>query len=227
VRIIQEYGLQLSPELTERIVYISQYNLGGRFDRIAYITKDTHIPGTAATLHAGEYVVVDLKTGKDLSYGWGEIAVQLALYANSTAMWVEDTDNYDPMPEPMRLDVALVVHLPIQGEVAHLYAVDIHQGMLAAELCYKVRTWRSTKDLSVLVASIDTNVIPPISDVGISITDRIDAAFPLREPTLEERILSATSQAELSRLWKIYNGKGWTDYHTQLGKDRLADFRTF
>jgi hypothetical protein len=151
--------------------------VAGTFDRVYLVLRNMKITlpsGRETILRAGEYVIADLKTGRDLAYGWGEIAIQLALYAhgiNETGIWDEAKEDWDrlplshsdgpdgPLPNTVRLDVGIVVHLPVQkteGDPAcTLYLVDIDDGWTATELCCQVRQWRKRKKLAAPLKVVD------------------------------------------------------------------------
>ncbi len=154
-------GLGIEWVEIERIVVVPEFGVAGTFDRIGRLTRPLTVgaPGTSApeegqyTLPAGSHVIVDLKTGRDLSYSWHEIAIQLALYAHGFGMWNRQRGAYDRMPEGIDQDVALVIHLPVRDDdtqpaQATLHAVDIAEGWRAAELCRQVRVWRKVKNLA-------------------------------------------------------------------------------
>jgi hypothetical protein len=207
--LVSAAGLLFYPELIERIVVVERYGVAGTFDRIARLTRpmSVRLPGGVGTLlPAGAWVVVDLKTGRDLTYGMNEIAIQLAMYANADAMWDARTGEYEPIPEVDR-GVALVIHLPVGEGKAELIAVDIEQGWEAAKLCASVRDWRKVRKLSTVVA---------VSEPGSA-----------RPATWEERIKVATSKAELSLIWKAASEVGqWTPALAELGRQQLSKFVT-
>lgn len=132
VQTLADNSVRIHPEWMERIVVIPKAEVAGTLDRL--VTVD------------GQVYVADLKTGKDVvSYGMGDIAIQLALYANSTLMW--NGDGYGGMP-PVDNRRALVIHLPVGEGTCHLYWVDIEAGLEAARVALLVREWRKRKDLS-------------------------------------------------------------------------------
>lgn len=162
-RLVADTGLVFAPTHIERVVVIPEFDVAGTFDRIGEVVKPITVKFPRAggeeviTLNPGDHVVVDLKTGRDLTYGWNEIAIQLALYAHGKAMWRKGTKKYDRMPPNLRQDVALVIHLPVREDPgqearAELHAVDLAQGWDAAELCHQVRVWRKTRNLAVPVS---------------------------------------------------------------------------
>jgi len=187
-RLVADTGLTFVPGLIERIVIVPAFGVAGTFDRIGLVTQEIRIDLTPAgapdgaerivVLKVGDHVVVDLKTGRDLTYGWAEIAIQLGIYSHGAAMWRKGTKHFDRMPANLRQDVALVIHLPIREDPkqearAELYGVDIGQGWDAAELCHQVRTWRKTRNLAapVMVAKVDgavAGVVAAVEDMAAS-----------------------------------------------------------
>lgn len=127
-----EAGVTVLPWYIERVVVCSTLGVAGTLDRIVR--------------YEPEMFVADVKTGSDLSYSWGEIAVQLALYANADAMWNGGGD-YVEMPTVNR-DKALVIHLPVGQGRCELHWVDIAAGWEAAQLAASVREWRARKNLA-------------------------------------------------------------------------------
>lgn len=126
----------------ERIVCVPELGVAGTLDRVLDFN------GTA--------YIGDLKTGKDLRYSAGEIAVQLALYANAAFMW--NGADWEPMP-PVDRERAIVMHLPVGQGRCDLQWVDIAAGWrIAQELCGPVREWRNRRDL---MTPLDLSSPPP------------------------------------------------------------------
>lgn len=165
-RALTESKLAVLPHLIERIVLVQHFGVAGTFDRIARVTEDHEVPlnGEKVKLFEGEHVVVDLKTGRDLSYGWNEIAIQLALYARADGIWDKAAGTYEAMPDRLRTDVAVVIHLPVEEATATLYTVDIDAGWRACQMCADVRNWRKVRKLatpfSVIKADADVTAEP-------------------------------------------------------------------
>jgi hypothetical protein len=130
---MQQAGVEVLPEHVEQIVIIPAVECAGTFDRLVRI--------------GGGYVIADLKTGRDLSYSWTEIAIQLACYAHATHAYDPATGELTLMPTVNRSE-ALVMHLPVGQARCTLYRVDIAAGWEAARLCREVREWRKRKDLA-------------------------------------------------------------------------------
>jgi len=143
--LIKAHGIEIDPWLMEKRIVVPDIDtadvagVAGTFDRIVK--------------YKGKWTVLDLKTGRDLSYGWNEIAIQLALYANAAAIW--DDGRFHPMPEDIDKVTALVVHLPVGKGEATLYEVSLTDAWQAVQLCAAVRKWRKTRKLARAVAVTD------------------------------------------------------------------------
>jgi hypothetical protein len=227
--LVADAGIEFFPHLIERIVVCDTYGIAGTFDRIGRLTRDLTLPGLGIVLSAGDWVVVDLKTGRDLTYGWNEIAIQLAIYANATAMYNPVSNAWDEIP-PVSRAAALVIHLPVEQAKATLYAVDIHEGWTAADMCSDVRSWRKNRKLAEAVSVADST--PKAEPLASAKPAR--RASPARKqktetrtPTYAERIETAWTKTELSAIWKEASGKGeWTEELATLGKNQMSKFAT-
>lgn len=189
---LRAYGFELVPDMIERRIVLTKSvageDIGGTFDRVYRASRAVDIrmaDKTKVHLEAGSHVIADLKTGRDLAYGWGEIAIQETIYAhglNQNGVWdkvkkewnrlpLGYTDDSRPDgtggtygPEPVQVSekVGIVVHLPIQkGEgkpACVLYAVDLEQGWNAIQLCVQVRQWRKQKQIASELAVVDQPV---------------------------------------------------------------------
>jgi hypothetical protein len=199
--LLKRHAILIDPALIERIVVNPHYQVAGTFDRIGF--------------HDGEPVVVDLKTGRDLTYGWNEIAIQLYLYATSAAMWNRDTETYSPLPNALSMTRALVIHLPVGKATATLYEVDLEPARAAADLCQGVREWRKYRNLAREIGVATAGATgPDIGTVEELVTE-------VRPPTYAERIAAASSVTELSAVWRDATAAGqWTTELETLGKRR-------
>jgi hypothetical protein len=232
--ILRDFGLEPVPGLIEFTTAVKQYEVAGTSDRVYKVTRNMtfKLNGRSVTLYAGEYVIGDVKTGADLSYGWQEICIQLALYAqglNTSGVWSWNQRQWAKPVTPdnpeillkVRTDVGLIPHLPVDRKegapLATLYAVDLDAGWAAAVLCASVRSWRKERTLAtpLTVADIeDTETAADIvrrAPVGQDhdgeepATRRSPTARPVissRPATLEEKARSVTSQAEASAVWQ-------------------------
>ena len=135
LRSLSEHGIEVLPHLMERFTLVRSYEVAGKFDNIVRTPRG--------------YMVADTKTGRDLEYGGGEIAVQLALYAhgvNTSGVWDAQREVWVPagtggVPR-VREDVALVMHVPRGSSRCVPRLIDIGAGWEAARLCADVRAWR-------------------------------------------------------------------------------------
>jgi len=181
------------PDFVERIVVLKNLRVAGTLDRVV-------------TLPDGRLAIGDLKTGKDLSYSWGEIAIQLALYANADVMWNGITDQYEPMPQVDKT-TAVVMHLPVGKARCDLYEVDIAAGWEAAQMCAQVRQWRARRDLA---NTWGTTPAPTLSNSQLLHRQRIHNA-----------IRAAGSEDVLTHIWRTESAAGrWLPEHTESAAER-------
>jgi hypothetical protein len=131
--LLDRAGIGVVPQWVEQTVVLEAWKVAGTFDRIVTVK--------------GRNYILDLKTGRDLSYGWLAIAVQLACYAHADRLWDWDAGAGRPMPLVSR-QRALVVHLPAGTATAALHVVDIAAGWEAAQAAVAVKEWRARKTLA-------------------------------------------------------------------------------
>lgn len=180
-------GLTIDPSHVERIVCIPDLGVAGTFDRLATID--------------GRLYVADLKTGRDLSYSWGEIAIQLALYAHAATIWDQVSCEHLPMPA-VDQHWAVVIHLPAGEGRATLHKVDISEGWKMAQTCGVVREWRKRRDLAV-----------PL-DLGAAL-DGLPAnpEFDVDEPAAIDEDRSSWLRGRIQVLAGIDGAKRWVAQH--------------
>lgn len=178
---LADAGVKVHPQWIERIVLVPTYGVAGTLDRIV-------------TLPDGRRVIADVKTGKDLGYSWGEISVQLALYANATHMINPATGLPEAMPA-VDQDTAIAIHLPIGQGRCDLYTINIVAGWETAYICKIVREWRQRKDIA--------------------------EPYVLKLPSLSYLIGIAPSREALQALWREHRGD-WDTDHTEEAQERLA-----
>jgi hypothetical protein len=175
--------VEILPEYIEGLIVCSAMDVAGTFDRILRL-KD------------GRLVIGDLKTGKNLSYSWGDIAVQLAVYANADGIYDADSGEYLPMPEVDK-EYALVMHLPVGQARMELYDVNIRAGWEAALLAKQVREHRGKKDWATSIYEYDA------------------------ETALLEAVTRTDSVEALTELWSANAGR-WTQAHTRAAATHKA-----
>lgn len=224
--LLKDFGLEPVPGLIEFTTAVLQYEIVGTSDRCYKVTRDISfkLHGKTVTLYAGEYVIGDVKSGADLSYGWMEICIQLAIYAqgfNSCGVWDWGTRSWgrpvtpgDPSVEiKVRTDVGLIPHLPVDREpdapLATLFAVDLDWGWATAVLCGQVRTARKEGNLATALTVADVADGSGVSDnqFAESVTRAENPAVAtrsvvVRPATLEEKARAVTTQEGASAVWK-------------------------
>lgn len=185
----------------------------------------------------GDLVIGDLKTGSDLSYGWGEIAVQLAVYAhgvNENGLYDWNTDTWTTLDSPVRTDYALVVHVPVDPRSPKepaVYRVDLREGWAAAELCARVRAWRKHKSLAAPLTYVGLPEAPPA--VVPTAVVSADNAWSQKWERIIETFRTADSRDRLMQLYGFaYEGLADRDDRhdllaqlTEVGRARLAELQ--
>lgn len=218
---LEEGGIRVIPEMIERVTAVPEFEVAGTLDRGLDLSDCLLDLGSDVDLSDGCEVIGDLKTGRDLQYGWNEISIQLAIYAmgvKGCGVWNLRTKTWDP-PRPVRQDFALVIHLPVGEHKATLYKVELEPARRAMELCRDVRKWRKYRVLAEPLA---------IAEAGSVTTGRPFGKLPdeppvtLTGPTWLERFQGAGSRGELSQLFQEATAAGvWSDVLQQAGLDRL------
>lgn len=172
----------------ELFVAVPEFKVCGKLDRIYGL----------GSLGA-ELVIGDVKTAKNVDYGWLEIIIQLALYSLATHYWDAGKDDWVPMPDVSR-DKGVVAHLPVGRAQCDLYEVDLVQGRAACELAAKVRAARSAKGLAKPLAS-----------------SKVESPYAAR-------LRNCASRDELSAIWKEANAAGaWTKELELVGMARMKE----
>lgn len=217
-----EAELHAIPHLIERITVVPQFGTAGTFDRIL---RDKN----------GQYIVGDLKTGRDLQYGWQEIAIQLALYAHGVnESGVYDLENERWEPDPLsrfgpeglkvRTDYGIVMHLPVGESRCTLYRVDLAQGWAAATLCARVREWRKTRNLAEPYVVAEAQDSPFLGLLAAETGD--PGTVAVRPPTWRERFAAVSSRGEAMALYpealKELGPGPELDALVKVGMDKLA-----
>lgn len=219
--LLQEFGLQPVPGLIEFTTAVMQYEIAGTSDRCYKVTRDItfKLHGRTVTLYAGEYVIGDVKSGADLSYGWMEICVQLAIYAqglNTSGVfdWNQATwgnpayldKNGQEVRIQVRTDIGLIPHLPVDRKdgdpLATLFAVDLDWGWATAVLCGQVRSARKEGNLATALTVADVEEAPEPPNEPMQRAAARARSVVSRPPTLEEKAQAVTTQAAASAVWK-------------------------
>lgn len=203
-------GLSAVPDLIERRIAVPIYGVAGTLDQVVQIHRSVsiRINNKIFRLNAGDYLIGDIKSGRDLSYAEKEISRQLAIYAHGVrqglvARWDPDADpvreddggawvweKISIPPKALRTDVGVVMHVPIGQKKCTLNWINIERGWEALQLCEAVRDDRREKGLLVpfSVAEVPTEAAPPV----------------VRNARWSERFKAVTSKAAASDLYKEY-----------------------
>lgn len=145
---VRAWGLVTRPEWIERTTAVRADQVSAPLPVAGTLDRIFQLPD-------GSLVIGDLKTGADLSYGEMEIEVQLAVYAHgvnthglfdwNTKTWQAHIDTPGGMmPLQVRTDIALVIHLPADGDGCEMYVANIARG------------WEDAQKLGQLQASLKT-----------------------------------------------------------------------
>lgn len=186
---LSDHGLAVIPDLQERVTCVLQYGVAGRMDKVI-VDKD------------GKYRIGDVKSGKDLSFGWLEIAIQLAVYQmgiNSSGVWNQQTQNWN-RPLQVETDYAVVMHVPAGTGSCKLYKVDLEAGRRAALLCATVRDWRKLKGLAVPYE--ESLGRTPVLAVMPSVPETAPGPAQAPVPSWEDRFRAVSSRGEASSLYR-------------------------
>ena len=135
---------QLTSRFIECKICADVWRAAGTCDRIYETGCDLTTPD-GSIIERGSLIIGDLKTGEKLDYKLPAYAVQLAIYADGMFYDVE-TDERTPMPEGLRMDWGLLVHLPAGSARCELLWCDLRVGRIGAALVRDVRAWRKRID---------------------------------------------------------------------------------
>jgi hypothetical protein len=219
VKALDEHGIEVEPEMIERIVIVRKYNVAGTFDRIFRVVKRCRVvlPGLDPfDLEPGSLIMGDLKTGRTLEYGWGEIVVQLWLYANADLIWNKKTDRYEEMPDVDKR-VAVVAHLPVGQHQCTMFNLNLGLAAHAAELCSQVRAWRTTKGFAVPRLVTHAEPVPEQNGSAAPVVETEDPAG------WGVKLDTARTIDDLSRIWREATAaRQWSPDLEQRGMRRRA-----
>ena len=123
-----------------------EWRAAGTADRIYRAHRPLDVPGFNVIV-PGQRVLADLKTGKKLDYSLPGFAIQLALYCDSQFYDVE-TNERTPMPDDLRTDVALLVHMPAGTGTCEFHWLDLQVGREGCRIVRDVRRWRKRSDFA-------------------------------------------------------------------------------
>ena len=145
---VAEKGLVIIPEYVERTCIVPAYKVAGTFDNIVRCPD-------------GRLRILDKKTG-NLGYAAIEFAVQMALYANASALRNYGSSTYEPMPEVAK-DYAIIAHVEPGTGRTQLHRINIRLGWAWAATCAEVQDIRKTKHVLTPYVPEVTELTPAMS----------------------------------------------------------------
>ncbi len=114
VTAMQDAGITTRPEWLERVIVNGKVDTCGTTDKIIVMPD-------------GTIRIADLKTQQSVSFGWQEIAMQLAQYANGDGMLTDD-GRLEPMPHGLDRTKGLVIWLPVGSARVEFHEIDLIEG---------------------------------------------------------------------------------------------------
>jgi hypothetical protein len=194
----------LQADIETYVASIAAWDFGMRKEwiEVLLINDEYEYAGTAdriVTTRDGKICIFDLKTGTDLSYSFGSIAVQLAMYAH--ADWIYDwkTGERTPLPEGLDMKEGIICHLPAGEATCKFYTVDLEAGWEAAKMSFATRDWRKRKDLFKPYQFSDEKrrvvepVVNPIPQADDSVSPK---ELQVRQEWMKQRIANLTREAQ-------------------------------
>jgi len=210
--ITQQLDLGMKPQILQGlqadietyVASIAAWDFGMRKEwiEVLLINDEYEYAGTAdriVTTRDGKICIFDLKTGTDLSYSFGSIAVQLAMYAH--ADWIYDwkTGERTALPEGLDMKEGIICHLPAGEATCKFYTVDLEAGWEAAKMSFATRDWRKRKDLFKPYQFSDEKrrvvepVVNPIPQADDSVSPK---ELQIRQEWMKQRIANLTREAQ-------------------------------
>lgn len=178
---VRAHGLVTRPEWMERTTAV----------RAEQVSAPAPVAGTLDRiwqLPNGELVIGDLKTGSDLSYGFVEIAVQLAIYAhgcNTHGLFDWNTKTWDGRAgDQIRTDFAIVMHLPADGDGCTLYRIDLIKGWEYAQVSGMVQSRQKDKSVAGVLVPGSLGPVTAPQPVSVAAPAEPEATFGEMERAL-------------------------------------------
>lgn len=186
----------LRPVAVETLTIVDDLRIAGTPDRIVEWIGEPIDPPHGPLIIPGDVLVDDTKTGS-IDYGIGKFAMQMAVYANGV-YYDQETNTRRPLPDKLRRDWAIIVHVPAGQGTAQLVWLDIAAGWDAVvKLAKPVRAWRSVSR---------------------------KLATPFDPPSIRTQIAGALTPDEVRAVWAA-NVDAWTDRETDAAKERVNALR--
>lgn len=188
--------------LIERSVFCRELKVCGTFDRVLECIRDTEtvdLYGRMVQIHAGEFVIGDVKSGDNITHPWLEIQIQEAIYAhavNENGVAVQDRAGgpfrWVSLPEmgagQVREDVGIVMHVPFGQGAAKLYFADLITGWRGAKICQQNKEFWKIKLPHVPVAEFVVGQDPD-DDPGLLAAARAEVSKPDTSPAVPDSVV--------------------------------------
>lgn len=198
-RTLDAYGIVPLDGFVEGFVCWPEYNVAGRFDRVAVIG-----------VCGGVTAILDLKSGENAVTYPQSTAAQLALYANAphvskTVRTIGDRSTvteWQTMPATLDRQWGYVVYLPPDADVGELWRINLEHGRTGADLALQLVDWRKAhnygRGLSQKVAAPVSTTVEPSSVGGDGVKNAHPAPPADRRKQLLARFMDL-SEADQAR----------------------------
>lgn len=181
---LDQHGINMVPELMERITVDCEYEVAGTFDRVG--------------VQDGKLRMMDIKTGSVYPDSFKEYAIQLWEYVkgvNTSGIWDPQAQEWDELEQKVEEDFGYIIHLPADGSGCSLYKVDLEIGREGAAMCAAVRLWRSKK---VKPEKVGDEVAQVYGDVRKSLfMDSVGAAKSMDD------LVKLAGEARAAGIWDV------------------------
>lgn len=198
---VAAYGLRTQADWIERTTAVRADQVSAPLPVAGTLDRIWGVPN-------GDLVIGDLKSGRDLSYSWAEIAVQLALYAhgvNTFGLFDWNTKTWQKLGRPVRTDFAIVMHLPAEGDGCDLYRVDLVKGWEYAQVSGLVQSRQKDKSIAGALTTLDVQGAPaPPAPTGQLDTVQVQAHLL----KASELVSGAAGGQELSQIYEYAQVSG-------------------
>jgi hypothetical protein len=166
--------------------------------------------GRTAKLERNKRYIADVKTGKDLVFGVGKMAMQLSVYARSRPYDVTTGERGDHGADAL---VGLIIHLPVGKGECTVYAIDLFTGWEGVKIAKRVRDWRAgdkgDKLLAGLVDQFDPGVVERDEIAHAKVEPETAPAEKSLGETLLDTIAGIRDVESLGALWRDHRDV-WT-----------------
>jgi hypothetical protein len=213
--------------LIERSVFCRELKVCGTFDRVLECIHDTDVVdlyGRPVQIHAGEFVIGDVKSGDNIKHPWLEIQIQESIYAhavNENGVAVQDRAGgpfrWVTLAEmgaaQVREDVGIVMHVPFGQGAAKLYFADLILGWRGAKICQQNREFWKIQLPHVPVAEFVVGQAPDDMDPDTLVT-RPDLEVPPTAPDTPFVGFIPVNDTETDDSITCFCGEKWDNIET-------------